>query len=60
MPVFLALQVLDSYLKHTARRRLLNVGGAMIGLLMLGISISAIHLGPIWQGQNELTRFHDY
>jgi hypothetical protein len=60
MLVFLSLQIIDSYLKHTARRRLLNIGGAMIGLLILGISLSAINLGPIDQDRNELTRFHNY
>jgi hypothetical protein len=60
MLVFLSLQIVDSYLKHTARRRLLNIGGAMIGLLILGISLSAVNLGPIDQDRNELTRFHNY
>jgi hypothetical protein len=32
----------------------------MVVLVILGISISAIHLGPIWQFRNELTlcKFH--
>jgi hypothetical protein len=60
IPVFVSLQIIDSYLKHTRRSRLLKVGGAIFGLFILGISLSAVHLGPIYQGRNELTRFHDY
>jgi hypothetical protein len=32
----------------------------MFGLMAIGISISVIHLGPIWQERNELTRFANY
>ncbi len=59
MSIFLSLEVTDSYLKHVPYRRFLKIGAVMAGLLILGISMSAVHLGPIWQGRNELTRFHD-
>jgi hypothetical protein len=60
IPVFLSLQIIDSYLKHNAGSRLLKIVGVLAGLFILGISISAIHLGPIWQGSDQLTRFHNY
>src|SRR6188472_3447739 len=32
MPIFVSLQLIDSYLKHTAHSRLLKIGGAMVVL----------------------------
>jgi hypothetical protein len=58
--VFLSLQIVKACFKDAVRRRSLKVFGAIIGLMILGISISAIHLGPIWQERNELTRFSNY
>ena len=55
IPIFLCLEIFHSYLK--VKRRALKVGAAMFGLIVIGISISAIHIGPIWQERNELTRF---
>jgi hypothetical protein len=60
IPVFLSLQLIDAYLRHSAGTRLLKIMGVLTGLFILGILISTVHLGPIWQGGNELTRFHDY
>jgi len=54
--VFLSLQIVNIF-KRTLKIRSLGYGGAMIGLILLGISISAIHLGPIWQDRNELNKF---
>jgi hypothetical protein len=31
---------------------------ATAGLMILGISMALVHLGPIWQERNELTRFN--
>ena len=55
IPIFLCLEIFHAYLK--VKRRALKVGAAMFGLIVIGISISAIHIGPIWQERNELTRF---
>ncbi len=55
IPVFLCLEIFHAYLK--VKRRALKVGAAMFGLMVIGISISVIHIGPIWQERNELTRF---
>jgi hypothetical protein len=58
IPIFLSLQIFHAYLK--IKRRAIRVGAAMAGLMVLGISISVIHLGPFWQERNEVTRFRDY
>ena len=58
IPVFLCLEIFHAYLK--VKRRALKIGAAMFGLMVIGISISAIHIGPIWQERNELTRFTNY
>jgi hypothetical protein len=53
--VFLLLQIVNAFLKGfvnlrswSVRLKSLKIGGAMIGLMILGISISIIQLGPIW------------
>jgi len=58
IPVFLSLEIFYAYLK--VKRRALKVGAATFGLMVLGISMSVIHLGPPLQGRNELTRFTNY
>jgi hypothetical protein len=55
IPIFLCLEIFHAYLK--VKRRALKVGAAMFGLMVIGISIAVVHLGPIWQERNELTRF---
>jgi hypothetical protein len=52
--VFVSLQIFHGYLK--LKRRALKVGVVMAGLALLGISIALVHLGPIWQERNELSR----
>jgi len=56
--VFLLLQIAGMLLRNAAKIRSLRVGGAIIGLALLGVSISVIHLGPVYQERNELTRYH--
>ena len=58
IPVFLSLQIVHAYTK--VKCRALKVGAVMTGLLILGISISVVHLGPIWQEKGDLTRFTNY
>ncbi|MDP9289815.1 MAG: hypothetical protein M3P08_16680, partial [Thermoproteota archaeon] len=53
--IFLCLEVFHAYLN--VKRRALKVGAAMFGLMVIGISISVIHIGPIWQERNEIIRF---
>ena len=55
IPIFLCLEIFHAYLK--VKRRALKVGALMFGLMVLGISIAVVHLGPIWQERNELTGF---
>jgi hypothetical protein len=55
IPVFLCLEIFHAYLK--VKRRALKVGAAMLGLMVVGISISVIHIGPVLQERNDLTRF---
>lgn len=55
IPVFLCLEIFHGYLK--VKRRAFKVGAAMFGLMVIGISMSAVHLGPLWQERSELTRF---
>jgi hypothetical protein len=55
IPVFLCLEIFHAYLK--VKRRALKVGVAMVGLMILGISLSIVYLGPILQERNQLTRF---
>jgi hypothetical protein len=55
---FLLLQIASMYIKNAAKLRSLKVGGAIIGLALLGISISIIHIGPVYQERSEITRFY--
>jgi hypothetical protein len=53
--VFLCLEIFHAYSK--AKRTTLKVGAGMVGLLILGISLSFIHYGPLLEERNQLTRF---
>jgi len=62
--VFLLLQIINVFLKNFVKHRSwsvglksLKIGGAMIGLMILGTSISIIQLGPYWQERNESTHY---
>jgi hypothetical protein len=58
--VFLFLQLINACFKGARRLLSIKTAAAMVGLTILGLSISVIFLGPIWQERNELTRFHEY
>jgi hypothetical protein len=58
LSIFLCLETFQAYLK--VKHRALKVGVAAAGLMILGLSMALVHLGPIWQEKNELTRFTNY
>jgi len=60
MSLFVILQSLNFFSKGFGKRKSLTIGGSLFGLLLLGIALSVIHLGPIIEfGSDEFGRFTD-
>jgi len=57
MTSFLILQILNGFAKGLGKRKSLTIGGSLFGLLLLGIVLSIVHLGPFIQFGEEHTRF---
>jgi len=59
MVIFLILQFANGIFKKFNKIRLISILSFVFGLMVLGIIISTVHLGPFLQFSDEITRFQD-
>jgi len=59
MTLFVVLQTLNAFSKGVGKIKSLKIGGSLFGLLLLGIVLSTVHLGPFINFGEEVTRFTD-
>jgi len=59
MFLFVILQTVNYFFIHKKNLRFLIIFGSLGGLLVLGIAISTIHLGPFMEYGDELNRFDE-
>ena len=57
--IFISLQTLNAFFKGIGKIESLKIGGSLFGLLLLGIVLSTVHLGPFINFGEEVTRFTD-
>jgi len=56
LSIFIISQIINNLRKRGKKNTFFNFA-IILGLIFLGIGISSIYLGPIWQERNEITRF---
>jgi len=57
MGLFIGLQTINGFWRGIGKQKSMMMGIALIILMILGLAISAVHLGPFSQYGSELTRF---
>ena len=57
MSLFIVLQTINGFVKNIGKRKSLVIGGVLTGLMMLGFVIAVVHLGPVIEHADQMTRY---
>lgn len=57
--LYIFFQAIDQIVKQRPHRETLLFGLTLVALLLLGIGLASIHLGPAWAYKSELLRWSD-